>query len=150
MQPYNWNFTEVRASLTKDLVANGMEYKMLDGEFGKMEDPYTYGAEYELYDKNEKIIKAEIVDGGGITFYRPIDGVSVFGSKVGDQEEKLLHNMKALGLYKVKEGVYYSGESEYNCAIEYSVDENGKISKIDYVHIVNSQNKSIRSRVYVL
>lgn len=54
MQPYNWNFTEVRASLTKDLVANGMEYKMLDGEFGKMEDPYTYGAEYELYDKNEK------------------------------------------------------------------------------------------------
>lgn len=131
LQPYNWNFTEVRASLTKDLVANGMEYKMLDGEFGKMEDPYTYGAEYELYDKNEKIIKAEIVDGGGITFYRPIDGVSVFGSKVGDQEEKLLHNMKALGLYKVKEGVYYSGESEYNCAIEYSVDENGKISKID-------------------
>lgn len=131
LQPYNWNFTEVRASLTKDLVANGMEYKMLDGEFGKMEDPYTYGAEYELYDKNEKIIKAEIVDGGGITFYRLIDGVSVFGSKVGDQEEKLLHNMKALGLYKVKEGVYYSGESEYNCAIEYSVDENGKISKID-------------------
>lgn len=57
----------------------------------------------------KKIIKAEIVDGGGITFYRPIDGVSVFGSKVGDQEEKLLHNMKALGLYKVKEGVYYSG-----------------------------------------
>lgn len=131
LQPYDWNFISERNSLTKKLLDIGMSYKMLDGEFGIMDTPYEYGAEYELYNEKNKVARVDLVDGGGIVFYQPIDEVCIYGCRPGDDESKLVDNMKALGLYKVDDGIYYSGDAECNCTVEYKVNKDGVITQLE-------------------
>lgn len=131
LQPYDWDFISEEKVITKRLLETGMSYKMLDGEFGIMDNPYEYGAEYELYNQDKKVAQIDFVDGGGTTLYQPLDGIYIFGCRPGDKESDLVHNMENLGLYRVGDRVYNSGVSACNCAVEYKADAEGVITQLE-------------------